>query len=591
MTRKRDKKTQQELERLEHERVLEKLREMENQRRQAYQEFVESAQSLKPLEKAEAWLDHIANDASTWDDYGGYGAEEAVVYLVSGGHDCVEHIKRIIAAWKLAERRSIERCMQGRAIYNLDTGETRKVGGMSYAEASDISNLSPYKLPNFWSGFDHQDLSIDATMLRTVEWCNIGSFDQWWLRLAKEHFEATTQGGVDPVPASFFLFSTCRSDYAIQLMHKTLIRLLEAIELPEHKQPYPWRRWRWTDPPQAVDHFAYAASIAFADERLGPHHSDTKLVNQALEALLKHQDIEGSWRGWADDKEPSVETTAMAIHALALKKPRGWELAASAARDWLWSVQDRSGCWVDPGCPDSIYLTVLVLDALELAEGGSKVTFGLSRPLIQPGEVRSMNRIRALFLTANPADTRKLNLDEQIRLITEKIRAADYRDLVELESIWAVRADDLLQSLNEHKPHIVHFSGHGSPTGEILVVGRDGQSKPISTKAIKALFKTLKDNIRIVILDACYSKLQAEAITEVIDCAIGMAGAIGEDAASVFTASFYRAIGFGRSIQEAFDQGITALLLEGIPEENTPKLLVKSGVDPSRLFLIGGGSQ
>ena len=46
---------------------------------------------------------------------------------------------------------------------------------------------------------------------------------------------------------------------------------------------------------------------------------------------------------------------------------------------------------------------------------------------------------------------------------------------------------------------------------------------------------------------------------------------IGDDAAITFAASFYRAIGFGRTIQEAFDQGRTALMLEGIPEERTPR--------------------
>jgi hypothetical protein len=201
-----------------------------------------------------------------------------------------------------------------------------------------------------------------------------------------------------------------------------------------------------------------------------------------------------------------------------------------------------------------------------------------------------MNKVRVLFLTANPSDTRQLHLDEQIRLITEKIRAADYRESLELVSVWAVRADDLLQSLNTHKPHIVHFSGHGSRMGEILVVGDDGQSKPINTKALTTLFKTLKDNIRVVILDACYSKLQAKAIAKVIDCVIGMDGTIGEKAATIFTASFYRAIGFGRSVQDAFDQGITALLLEGIPEENKPKLLTKPGTDPSQVFLISPAS-
>ena len=113
-----------------------------------------------------------------------------------------------------------------------------------------------------------------------------------------------------------------------------------------------------------------------------------------------------------------------------------------------------------------------------------------------------------------------------------------------------------------------------------------GSPKPVSTIALKALFTTLKDNVRVVILNACYSQMQARAITEVIDCAIGMNDSIGDQAAITFAASFYRAIGFGRSIQEAFEQGKIALLLEGIPEENTPEILVKAGIDPSRIFLV-----
>ena len=87
-------------------------------------------------------------------------------------------------------------------------------------------------------------------------------------------------------------------------------------------------------------------------------------------------------------------------------------------------------------------------------------------------------------------------------------------------------------------------------------------------------------------LDACFSRPQAEAITEVIDCAIGMKRAIGDQAAITFAASFYRAIGFGHSVRAAFDQGKTALMLQGIPEVDTPELLVRLGIDAKSLLLI-----
>ena len=194
--------------------------------------------------------------------------------------------------------------------------------------------------------------------------------------------------------------------------------------------------------------------------------------------------------------------------------------------------------------------------------------------------------IKILFLSANPAGTGRLALDQEIREVTSKIRAADYRDSLELVSWWAVRPDDLLQSFNEHRPHIVHFSGHGSHSEEIILTDSSGRPKPVSKAALVSLFRTLKDNIRVVLLNACFSRPQAEAIIQVSDCAIGMRTAIGDQAAITFAASFYRAIAFGRSVQEAFEQGTTALMLEGIPEEDTPELLVRAGVNASEIFLL-----
>jgi hypothetical protein len=203
-----------------------------------------------------------------------------------------------------------------------------------------------------------------------------------------------------------------------------------------------------------------------------------------------------------------------------------------------------------------------------------------------PGTDKASNKCKILFLTANPKKTGRLALDEESREIDQKIRAADYRDALELITKWATRPDDLLQYLNEHRPHVVHFSGHGSSTEGIILQDVQRRSKPVSKAALKQLFTTLKDNIRVVVLSACYSRPQAEAIVEVIDCAIGMRKAIGDKAAMTFAASFYRAIGFGRSVQEAFDQGKTALMLEAIPEEDTPELLVRKGVNPKTVFLI-----
>ena len=78
-----------------------------------------------------------------------------------------------------------------------------------------------------------------------------------------------------------------------------------------------------------------------------------------------------------------------------------------------------------------------------------------------------MAKCKILFLAANPQGTTQLALDNEIREIEAKIRAADFRDSLQLVSHWAVRPDDLLQFLNQHQPHVVRreYPGVALPAG------------------------------------------------------------------------------------------------------------------------------
>lgn len=191
----------------------------------------------------------------------------------------------------------------------------------------------------------------------------------------------------------------------------------------------------------------------------------------------------------------------------------------------------------------------------------------------------------ALLLAANPIGTSRLQLDEELRHIRMKVRASDHRDAIEFVPWFAARPDDLMQTLLQYRPEIVHFSGHGSAAHELIFAGDDGAARPVSAEALRRIFRVLRDNVRLVVLNACWSAPQAEAIAESVDFTIGMERPIGDQAAIVFAASFYRALGFGRSVQEAFDLGTTAVLLEGIPEESTPRLIARPGApEPAYLF-------
>jgi hypothetical protein len=193
--------------------------------------------------------------------------------------------------------------------------------------------------------------------------------------------------------------------------------------------------------------------------------------------------------------------------------------------------------------------------------------------------------ITILFLAANPASTTKLRLDEEYRAIDERIYRAEFRDTFEIKQHWATRVTDLQECLLRHKPHIVHFSGHGTQSSEIVLQDNLGNSQPVPTETLRSLFFTLKDNIRCVVLNACYSEKQALAIAEHIECVIGMSRAVSDSAAISFAFSFYQALGYGRSVRAAFDLGCIQIGMEGLREQETPKLLAPNS-DPSDVFFL-----
>lgn len=197
------------------------------------------------------------------------------------------------------------------------------------------------------------------------------------------------------------------------------------------------------------------------------------------------------------------------------------------------------------------------------------------------------NKIKILLLTANPIDARyRLRLDEEAREIDEKIQVGSKREEFEVVSQWAVRPADLQKALLRHCPNVVHFSGHGSKTQGIVLEDRDGNMKPVSKSALTGLFRILQDNIKIVFLNACHSRVQIDGLRETIDFTIAMNTTIGDQAAVIFASYFYQALAFGRSVLEGFELAKNQLELEGIDESKTPVLLVRDGVDAANTYLV-----
>ena len=218
-----------------------------------------------------------------------------------------------------------------------------------------------------------------------------------------------------------------------------------------------------------------------------------------------------------------------------------------------------------------------------------------------------MKKHTILFLAANPSGTDRLELDREARSIRVELERSGYRDCFELETRWAAEPLDLLRELRKLKPTVVHFSGHSGQNG-LFFQAADGSPQVVSAEALEATFGAAGASVSVVVLNACYTEAQAEALLAHVDCVVGMSGAIRDDAARSFAIGFYGGLGERESVAAAYRQGCAAISLGGpidgerplsdrdvmepgqdemepAPGRDRPRLKVRGGVDPGRLVL------
>jgi CHAT domain len=181
-----------------------------------------------------------------------------------------------------------------------------------------------------------------------------------------------------------------------------------------------------------------------------------------------------------------------------------------------------------------------------------------------------------LILAANPKSTPTLRLDEEVREIDEGLRRANQRDRFHLEQRWAVRSRDVQNALLDLKPQVVHFSGPGDQESGLILEDEIGKAVTVSPEALAGLFELFADQVECVVLNACYSERQAEAIAHHIPYVVGMNQEIGDRAAIEFAVLFYAALGAGESVEFAYKFGCNAIRMAGIEEYLTPVLKQKS---------------
>lgn len=213
---------------------------------------------------------------------------------------------------------------------------------------------------------------------------------------------------------------------------------------------------------------------------------------------------------------------------------------------------------------------------LEIPNTKTNGNIGFEEEEFDPFPLEKMIVKKILVVAANPIHMDKTRFDEEMRDIDRALKETKNRHKFEFRIANALRRRDLQLELVEYEPNIVHFIGHGTKEG-LIVVDVNGLAVLFPFGPLSELFKLCSKHVNCVFLNCCYSAIEAQEIGKHIDSAIGMKNAIQDKAAIEFSVGFYVALGAGKSINDAFNFGKVAIATH-FPNENEhliPALFVR----------------
>src|SRR5262249_47458119 len=110
-------------------------------------------------------------------------------------------------------------------------------------------------------------------------------------------------------------------------------------------------------------------------------------------------------------------------------------------------------------------------------------------------------------------------------------------------------------------------------------------STQVSSTALQQTFRAAGSSVRLVVLNRCYGEEHVAALATMVDCVVGISGAVDPAAARSFSIGFYGGLGEGESLEAAFEQGCASISLATAHGGDSPQLRTRPGVDARRLIL------
>lgn len=194
--------------------------------------------------------------------------------------------------------------------------------------------------------------------------------------------------------------------------------------------------------------------------------------------------------------------------------------------------------------------------------------------------------LRVLYLTAN--SEMNLRTEAEVRGVQSAVRGALHRDLITIDYRPAATPEDLLDGLNDLRPHVVHFSGHAGDAALLFDNGDVGrpEGRDIPYELLARALSATDTPPALLVLNGCNTLENAETLLNATGSIIATADSIGDIAAATFAAKLYAAIASGQSITAAVSQGKVAVDFMGLGEGWKHDVLTRPDIDPTEQVLV-----
>ena len=93
----------------------------------------------------------------------------------------------------------------------------------------------------------------------------------------------------------------------------------------------------------------------------------------------------------------------------------------------------------------------------------------------------------------------------------------------------------------------------------------------------------MAENLKLVVLNACLSDVQAKSIVKHIDFVVGMSSSVYDRTSIIFSKNFYAFFSSDMSIKTTFEQTKTMIMVQAPDEEETPVLFSREGEEDIKI--------